>query len=105
MSTISLDLDSLPGRGRLAPADSLARSGLQPKVSEQTIARVLPLPSSIDEYYTMIGKKERHELRRKRRRYEEQVGPATLCTDQGPDSALMSSCGFIGLLPATRGRS
>ena len=81
--TSSLDLDSLPGEAAVALHDSLSMSGFNPKMSEQTVARVLALPSSIDEYYTMIGKKERHELRRKRRRYEEQVGPATLVTDQG----------------------
>ena len=79
--TMSLDLDSLPEEAAVPVANSLSRIGLRPKMSEQTVARVLALPSSIAEYYSMIGKKERHELRRKRRRYEEQVGPATLRTD------------------------
>ncbi len=81
--TTSLDLDSLPGEAAIAVSESLASTGLRPKTSEQTVARVLQLPSSIDDYHVMIGKKERHELRRKRRRYEEQVGPATLRTDIG----------------------
>ena len=52
----------------------------------------------------MIGKKERHELRRKRRRYEEQIGPATLVhRHRAPDSALMSSCDFIDSLPGDKG--
>ena len=80
---MSLDLDSLPGEAAEPLADSLTRAGLRPKMSEQTIARVLALPSSVSEYHVMIGKKERHELRRKRRRYEDQVGLATLCTDVG----------------------
>ena len=80
---MSLDLDSLPGEAAEPLADSLSRNGLRPMMSEQTIARVLTLPSSVSEYYVMIGKKERHELRRKRRRYEDQVGPATLCTEVG----------------------
>ena len=54
----------------------------------------------------MIGKKERHELRRKRRRYEEQIGPGDSShRHRAPDSALMSSCGFIDWRPATRGPS
>lgn len=81
--TMSIDLDSLPGEAAEPLADSLTRTGLRPKVSEETIARVLALPTSVSEYYVMIGKKERHELRRKRRRYEDQVGPATLCTEVG----------------------
>jgi CelD/BcsL family acetyltransferase involved in cellulose biosynthesis len=80
---MSLDLDSLPGEAAEPLADSLTRTGLRPKVSEQTVARVLALPSSVPEYYVMIGKKERHELRRKRRRYEDQVGLATLHTEVG----------------------
>ena len=82
--TTSLDLDSLPGEAAAAIAESLSSTGLLPKTSEQTVARVLQLPASIDEYHVMVGKKERHELRRKRRRYEEQIGPATLRTDTGP---------------------
>ena len=81
--TTSLDLDSLPGEAATAIAASLSSTGLRPKASEQTVARVLQLPSSIDDYHLLIGKKERHELRRKRRRYEEQVGLATLRTDIG----------------------
>lgn len=81
--TTSLDLDSLPSEAATAVAESLLSTGLRPKTSEQTVARVLHLPSSIDEYHVMIGKKERHELRRKRRRYEEQVEPAILRTDIG----------------------
>ena len=80
---MSLDLDSLPGEAAEPLADSLTRAGLRPKVSEQIVARVLALPPSVPEYYVMIGKKERHELRRKRRRYEDQVGLATLRTEVG----------------------
>jgi CelD/BcsL family acetyltransferase involved in cellulose biosynthesis len=79
----SVDLDSLPGEAAGDIAETLASNGLRPKISEQTIARVLHLPSSVDEYHGLIGKKERHELRRKRRRYEEQVGPGTPQTDHG----------------------
>ena len=77
----SLDLDSLPIEGAVALTEGLSPTGLRSKMSEQTIAMVLQLPATIEDYYSMIGKKERHELRRKRRRYEEQIGPATLCTD------------------------
>ncbi len=80
---VSLDLDSLPGEAALALTESLSRTGLRPKMSEQTIAMVLQLPSSVDEYYVSVGKKHRHELRRKRRRYEDQIGAVTLRTDSG----------------------
>ena len=47
-------------------------------VEEQDIAAVLTLPESFDAWLASIGKKERHETRRKRRRYEEMVGPARI---------------------------
>jgi CelD/BcsL family acetyltransferase involved in cellulose biosynthesis len=100
----SLDLDSLPIEAASPLSESLARTGLQPKVSEQTIAMVLHLPASIDEYYTMIGKKERHELRRKRRRYEEQVGAATLCTDSDVGFGFDEFVRLHRLAPGDKGR-
>ena len=63
------------------------------------------LPSSVDEYYVMIGKKERHELRRKRRRYEDQVGPATLCTDVGAGFGFDEFVRLHRLAPGTRAAS
>ncbi|MEX0667843.1 MAG: GNAT family N-acetyltransferase, partial [Acidimicrobiia bacterium] len=101
--TTSLDLDSLPGDAAAAVAESLSMAGLRPKTSEQTIARVLPLPSSIDEYHGMLGKKERHELRRKRRRYEDQIGPATLRTDNGPGFGFDEFVRLHRLAPGEKG--
>jgi CelD/BcsL family acetyltransferase involved in cellulose biosynthesis len=101
--TTSLDLDSLPGEAATAVSESLASTGLLPKTSEQTVARVLQLPSSIDEYHVMIGKKERHELRRKRRRYEEQIGPATLRTDTGAGFAFDEFVRLHRLAPGDKG--
>lgn len=101
--TISLDLDSLPGEAALAITESLSRTGLRPKMSEQAIARVLHLPTSIDDYYMTIGKKERHELRRKRRRYEEQLGSATLRTDTGPGFGFDEFVRLHRLAPGEKG--
>ncbi|MGH8926731.1 MAG: GNAT family N-acetyltransferase [Acidimicrobiia bacterium] len=75
-----LDLDSLPIEAAEPLAASLGGRGLRTKVSAQVIAMVLALPPTVDEYYGMISARERHELRRKRRRYEEQIGPAVLRT-------------------------
>jgi len=101
--TTSLDLDSLPGEAATAVAESLSSTGLRPKTSEQTVARVLQLPSSVDDYHAMIGKKERHELRRKRRRYEEQIGPATLRTDIGPGFGFDEFVRLHRLAPGDKG--
>jgi CelD/BcsL family acetyltransferase involved in cellulose biosynthesis len=43
-------------------------------VEEHAGSAVLDLGSSFEHYLAAIGKKERHELRRKRRRYEEVLG-------------------------------
>jgi CelD/BcsL family acetyltransferase involved in cellulose biosynthesis len=101
--TTSLDLDSLPGEAASAIAGILSSAGLRPKTSEQTIARVLQLPPSVDDYHVLIGKKERHELRRKRRRYEEQVGPATLRTDTGPGFGFDEFVRLHRLAPGEKG--
>ena len=101
--TNSLDLDSLPSEAAAAVGQSLSATGLRPKTSEQTVARVLQLPSSVDEYYVSIGKKERHELRRKRRRYEEQIGPATLRTEIGPGFGFDEFVRLHRLAPGDKG--
>jgi CelD/BcsL family acetyltransferase involved in cellulose biosynthesis len=101
--TASLDLDSLPGEAAAAITESLSLTGLRPKMSEQTVARVLSLPASIEEYHGMLGKKERHELRRKRRRYEEQVGPATLHTETGPGFGFDEFVRLHRLAPGDKG--
>jgi len=101
--TTSLDLDSLPGEAATAIAEILTSTGLRPKTSEQTVARVLHLPSSVDDYHLLVGKKERHELRRKRRRYEEQVGPGTLRTDTGPGFGFDEFVRLHRLAPGEKG--
>ncbi len=73
-----MQIDSLPGPLADDLADALRRDGRAVTVEEQDIAAVLALPDSFDAWLASIGKKERHETRRKRRRYEELVGPARI---------------------------
>ncbi len=75
---VRIRFDSLPGEASDAIVEGLRRLGLDPKVSVGDVAAVLTLPTSFDEYLTRIGKKERHELRRKRRRFEEEAGSPDL---------------------------
>lgn len=72
---INLTFDSLPGEASSPMANGLIAAGLEPRVSEDAVAMVLDLPATIEGYVEGLEKKERHELRRKRRRYEEQLGP------------------------------
>lgn len=71
-------LDSLPHEAADEAAAALASCGLHPTTNQHAITAVLTLPESFDEYMHQIGKKERHEMRRKRRRFEGELGPATV---------------------------
>ena len=73
-----LAYDSVPEPAATALADGASEWGWKVAVSPGDVAAVLALPGSFDEYLASIGKRERHELRRKRRRYEESVGSIEL---------------------------
>ncbi len=80
------ELDSLPLEAAEVLAKGAIAAGFGCETAEHASAAVLDLPDTFDEYLTLIGKKERHELRRKRRRYEAALGPARFvhATGTGP---------------------
>lgn len=67
-------LDSLPEEAAKPLIAGLERAGWRVETRVHEVAAVLDLPDSFDQYLSDIGKKERHEVRRKRRRYERMVG-------------------------------
>lgn len=67
-------LDSLPEEAAKPLAAGLAAAGWSVSTGIHEMAAVLFLPETVEEYLAAIGKKERHEVRRKRRRYERLVG-------------------------------
>jgi CelD/BcsL family acetyltransferase involved in cellulose biosynthesis len=75
-------LDSLPVEGAVALAEGLAEAGLAPSHVEHEVAAVLDLPASYDEYLGGLDRKQRHEIRRKRRRFEEARGDAEMLRDR-----------------------
>ncbi|MCA1735847.1 MAG: GNAT family N-acetyltransferase [Actinobacteria bacterium] len=77
--------DSLPAEVSRPIATGLADAGLAPATSQHQSALVLQLPASVDDFYQGLGKKDRHELRRKRRRYEDSIGKVVLRTHEGAD--------------------
>lgn len=77
-------LDSLPGEAATEVLRGLDLAGIPAKQEQHAVAAVLPLPTTFDEYLASIGKKERHEMRRKRRRFEEASGPPRLERRAGP---------------------
>lgn len=67
-------LDSLPAEAADPLAAGLTAVGWSIQTRVHEVAAVLDLPDSFEEYMAEIGKKERHEMRRKRRRYEASLG-------------------------------
>lgn len=82
------DLDSLPIEAAEPIAKGLERGGVSIEMQQHAVAAVLDLPSSFEDYMAAIGKKQRHEMRRKRRRYEEEIGDLIYETHDEPCSAL-----------------
>lgn len=78
--------DSLPAEAADALVPALLSHASDVAKGQHEIAAVLPLPGSFDDYLAAIGKKERHETRRKRRRFEAELGPPRLARVGGEDA-------------------
>lgn len=76
-------LDSLPEEAAKPLVAGLSDAGWEIDAHVHEEAAVLHLPDSFDQYLSDIGKKERHEMRRKRRRYERMVGEVRHETHHG----------------------
>ena len=66
--------DSLPASAADVFTTALDRAGIPHRTLPHTATAVLDLPGSFDDYLAAIGKKQRHETRRKRRRFEAALG-------------------------------
>ncbi|MEX1272069.1 MAG: GNAT family N-acetyltransferase [Acidimicrobiia bacterium] len=66
--------DSLPEQASTEFVDAFASVGVTATATEHTVAAVIDLSGGYDEYMDAVGKKQRHEIRRKRRRYVDEVG-------------------------------
>ncbi|MCQ3803564.1 MAG: GNAT family N-acetyltransferase [bacterium] len=76
--------DSLPDRAARAVEEGLRAGGGSPRREQTEVAAVLHLPPTFDDYLHMVGKKERHEIRRKTRRYLRGLGEARHRTHRDP---------------------
>lgn len=72
------ELDSMPRDTSDLVASVLDGVGASYMVEIHAATGVLDLPSSYEDWLRGIGKKERHEVRRKRRRFEEEFGEITV---------------------------
>ncbi len=95
----SFELDSLPLEAVTPLQAGMATAGIHVEKEEHEVAAVLPLPATFDEWLATIGKKERHEVRRKRRRFEDGLGSPHLMRTEGPDAVKT----FAGLHRAAAG--
>jgi len=70
--------DSLPEEAAAAVAAGAGRAGREASCRRHGLAAVVDLPPSYEEYLAGLSGKERHEVRRKRRRFESARGPGRL---------------------------
>jgi CelD/BcsL family acetyltransferase involved in cellulose biosynthesis len=70
--------DSLPAEAASVLAAGAARAGVEAARRSHQVAAVVDLPEQYEEYLGRLDPKERHEVRRKRRRFEAAYGPARL---------------------------
>ncbi len=79
-------LDSLPAEAAEPLRLALQSVSAEVEIAQHEVAAVLPLPPTFDDWLTAIGKKERHETRRKRRRFEGELGEPRLVRMSGPQA-------------------
>lgn len=80
--------DSLPEQAATDFVDAFASAGVAATATEHAVAAVVDISGGYDEYMAAVGKKQRHEIRRKRRRYTDEVGELIHEVHGGPGWAL-----------------
>ena len=98
---LEVRLDSLPQVALETVTTALARVGAPHTVSQHAATGVLTLPADIEEWLMSIGKKERHEVRRKRRRFESEHGE--IVVERSGIEALDAFCDLHRTSPGDKG--
>jgi CelD/BcsL family acetyltransferase involved in cellulose biosynthesis len=96
------DLNSLPDEAATMLAGSLDAAGVKATVTGHQTAAVLTLPPSHAAYLEGLGKKQRHEVRRKRRRFAEELGEPRLVRGLG-DEAVATFAAMHRTAPGEKG--
>jgi CelD/BcsL family acetyltransferase involved in cellulose biosynthesis len=73
--------DSLPAEAAADLAVGLEASGYAVSIGTPDLSAVIDLPATFEEHLGSLPSKQRHEIRRKVRRFEEAFGPARLIRD------------------------
>lgn len=76
-----LVFDSLPREASEPLAAALADAGVDVTTADHAVTMVVDLPTAVDEYLAGLDGKHRHEIRRKRRRFEDAFGAPGLRRD------------------------
>ena len=84
----SFRFDSLPSGAADVITEALDRVGSDYRMAPHAETAVVDLPETFDQYLTAIGKKQRHEARRKRRRFVGEMGGLRLATFEEPGPVL-----------------
>jgi CelD/BcsL family acetyltransferase involved in cellulose biosynthesis len=100
---VAFRFDSMPLEAADEVTGALATAGVEARALPHTVTAVLELPGTFDEYLTSIGKKERHETRRKRRRFEAALGAPRLVTYRTEQSALTRFIRLHRMAPGEKG--
>ncbi len=79
-----LRFDSLPGDAADLVAKGLDHAGLAAEARQHEVSAVVALPGGFEDYLAGLDKKQRHEVRRKERRFERLLGSPRLVTDTSP---------------------
>ena len=84
----SFRFDSLPSGAADVITAALDRAGIGYHMAPHAETAVVDVPETFDQYLTAIGKKQRHEARRKRRRFVGEMGGVRLATIDEPGPVL-----------------
>ena len=76
-----ISLDSLPESSAMRLASGLRSAGVEVVAHRDEIATVIEFTAGVD-YLSTLDKRQRHEVRRKWRRFEEQIGPVIVESDR-----------------------
>jgi len=86
-----LSFDSLPEEAAAPIAAGLQAAGLAVEVAEHELAAILQLPPSFEGWLATLSKKQRHEVRRKVRRFTSEMGTPRLESGTRADLATFAT--------------
>lgn len=95
----SFHFDSLPEEAAVVVAKALVDIGCDAQPERHETAAVLRLPATFDAWLDALSRKDRHELRRKRRRFTSDLGEPELVRDRSTGAV----ASFAAMHRAARG--